>query len=71
MRKSWHSAGCIVALLLAASCTRDVSPASQQAGAKADLILTNGKIITVDSSFTIAEALAISGDRIQDKQKPV
>lgn len=29
-----------------------------------DMILTNGKILTVDSSFTIAEALAISGDRI-------
>jgi predicted amidohydrolase YtcJ len=30
----------------------------------ADLILTNGKIITVDERFTIAQALAIRGDRI-------
>ena len=30
----------------------------------ADLILTNGKIITVDDRFTIAQALAIKGDRI-------
>src|SRR5262245_9902993 len=30
----------------------------------ADLILKNGKIITVDASFTIAEAIAIAGDRI-------
>ena len=30
----------------------------------ADLILTNGKIVTVDERFTIAEGLAISGDRI-------
>ena len=29
-----------------------------------DLILTNGKIITVDERFTIAQALAIRGDRI-------
>ena len=29
-----------------------------------DLILSNGKIITVDERFTIAQALAIKGDRI-------
>ena len=30
----------------------------------ADIILTNGKIVTVDSNFSIAEAVAISGDII-------
>jgi predicted amidohydrolase YtcJ len=30
----------------------------------ADLILTNGKIITVDPAFTLAQAIAIAGDRI-------
>ena len=30
----------------------------------ADLILTNGKIITVDEKFTIAQAIAIKADRI-------
>ncbi len=30
----------------------------------ADLVLTNGKIITVDRGFTIAQAIAIAGDRI-------
>src|SRR5215470_11957017 len=30
----------------------------------ADLIIKNGKIITVDSAFTIAQAIAIAGDRI-------
>jgi predicted amidohydrolase YtcJ len=30
----------------------------------ADLILTNGKIIAVDPAFTIAQAIAIAGDRI-------
>jgi predicted amidohydrolase YtcJ len=30
----------------------------------ADLVLRNGKIITVDRSFTIAQSIAIAGDRI-------
>ena len=30
----------------------------------ADIILTNGKIITVDNKFTIAQAVAVRGDRI-------
>lgn len=34
---------------------------AQQTGA--DIILTNGKIITVDDTFTIAQAVAIRGDR--------
>src|SRR5271155_1562364 len=29
-----------------------------------DLVLANGKIITVDERFTIAQAVAIKGDRI-------
>jgi len=29
-----------------------------------DLILSNGKIITVDERFSIAQAVAIKGDRI-------
>ena len=33
-------------------------------GADADLILKNGKVVTVDSRFAIAEALAIRGNRI-------
>ena len=32
--------------------------------AQADLILTNGKIITVDERFSIAQAVAVRGDRI-------
>src|SRR5262245_20193208 len=30
----------------------------------ADIILTNGKIITVDARFSIAQAVAVRGDRI-------
>jgi hypothetical protein len=33
-------------------------------GQKADLILFNGHILTVDSQFRIADSLAVSGDRI-------
>src|ERR1700675_4787475 len=32
--------------------------------AQSDLILTNGKIITVDERFSIAQAVAIRGDHI-------
>src|SRR5258705_8837442 len=32
--------------------------------ASADVILTKGKVITVDDGFTVAQALAIKGERI-------
>jgi predicted amidohydrolase YtcJ len=37
---------------------------AQQSSRQADLVLTNGKIVTVDERFTIAQAVAIAGDRI-------
>src|SRR3989475_2542257 len=33
-------------------------------GDPADLVLRNGKVITVDRTFTIAESIAIAGDRV-------
>jgi predicted amidohydrolase YtcJ len=39
------------------------SVVAQGSGA-ADLVLSNGKIVTVDERFTIAQAVAIKGDRI-------
>ena len=33
-------------------------------GSLADIVLTNGKVITVDEKFSIAQAVAIRGDRI-------
>jgi predicted amidohydrolase YtcJ len=51
-------AGSAIALVIAGAA---IVRAQQPAG---DLILTNGKIITVDEKFTIAQALAIRGDRI-------
>jgi predicted amidohydrolase YtcJ len=40
------------------------SSVSARQQAQADLILTNGKIITVDERFSIAQAVAVRGDRI-------
>jgi hypothetical protein len=37
---------------------------AQQSSRQADLVLTNGKIVTVDERFTIAQAVAIAGDRV-------
>jgi predicted amidohydrolase YtcJ len=46
-----------------AQATSPLLPAD--AGSRAaDVVLKNGKIITVDAAFTIAEAIAIAGDRI-------
>jgi predicted amidohydrolase YtcJ len=51
------------ALLLVGFAAAALSLEGQQA-APADTILTNGKIITVDDRFSIAQAVAIRGDRI-------
>ena len=41
-----------------------MAPAFAWAAADADVILHNGKIVTVDDRFTIAQAVAIKGERI-------
>src|SRR5262245_27624743 len=43
---------------------RAVAPGARAAIGPADLVLKNGKVITVDAAFTIAQAIAVSGDRI-------
>ena len=47
-----------------AGCMLVCSAAPAVAQPRADLILTNGKVITVDERFTIAQAVAVVGDRI-------
>jgi hypothetical protein len=37
---------------------------AQQRAVPADLLLTNGKIVTVDDRFTIAQAVAVAGERV-------
>lgn len=53
---------CAQAVLLLASAGLAVS--SGVAQSVPDLVLTNGKIITVDERFTIAEAVAVAGERV-------
>ncbi|HVQ14608.1 MAG TPA: amidohydrolase [Vicinamibacterales bacterium] len=57
--------GAIVAVLCVAAGIFQVfrAPASAQSAAP-DLLFTNGKIVTVDERFTIAQAVAVKGDRI-------
>jgi predicted amidohydrolase YtcJ len=50
----------VTALVFASS----VASLGRQAQATADLILTNGKVVTVDDQFSIVQAVAVRGDRI-------
>ena len=51
-----------ISMTLALLAGASMMVSAQQAAA--DLILSNGKIITVDDKFTIAQAVAVRGDRI-------
>ena len=59
MRRTWKPLG--VAVVLAIAGASMLVTAQQQT---ADIVLTGGKVITVDDKFTIAQAVAIRGDRI-------
>jgi hypothetical protein len=62
MGARWIAAALSVGMLAAS-----VAPVNAQGAGEAgapDLILTNGKIVTVDERFTIAQAVAVRGDRI-------
>jgi adenine deaminase len=52
-----------IALAALAAITATIQPAPAQQAAP-DVILSNGKIITVDARFSIAQAVAIRGERI-------
>ena len=64
--KAAGAAGTVLsgALPEAAGAQAPLQAPARAASGPADLILTNGKIITVDSAFTVAQAMAIAGDRI-------
>src|SRR5262245_23758891 len=53
----------IISALLIATIAIVCSKAAS-AQTPADIVLLNGKVVTVDDRFTIAEALAIKGERI-------
>ncbi|HEY1308545.1 MAG TPA: amidohydrolase [Vicinamibacterales bacterium] len=54
----------VVGMLLAGAAVTSMLPAFAQGPITADLVLSNGKIVTVDDRFTIAQAVAIKGNRI-------
>ncbi|HWV93608.1 MAG TPA: amidohydrolase family protein, partial [Vicinamibacterales bacterium] len=60
-----RSSGAIGAMLCVAAGVFQIlhMPAAAQ-GSAPDLLFTNGKIVTVDERFTIAQAIAVKGDRI-------
>jgi hypothetical protein len=63
--KKAGAAGTAAATGLAASPPLDAQTVTARPAARsADLILSNAKVITVDHDFTIAQAIAIAGDRI-------
>src|SRR5215471_15577379 len=59
--RRWTSMAIMACGLLAIAAAMSIFGMQQQA---ADIVLSNGKIITVDERFTIAQAVAIKGDRI-------
>jgi predicted amidohydrolase YtcJ len=59
--KRWTLQFAVAGMLLAIVSAASLMRAQQTAP---ELILSNGKIITVDDRFTIAQAIAIKGDRI-------
>jgi predicted amidohydrolase YtcJ len=48
----------------AARCVMTATVPARAGRGPADLVLRNGKVITVDTAFMIAEAVAVAGDRI-------
>jgi hypothetical protein len=54
----------LVSLPLMTSCARGLSPANIPEEQAADLVIYNGKVVTVDKSFSIAQAVAVKGDKI-------
>ena len=63
------AAGTVAAALGSNAASANMQPAAASSQASpvvrpADLVLRNGKIITVDRAFTISESIAIAGDRV-------
>jgi predicted amidohydrolase YtcJ len=54
----------LVSLPLMTSCDKGLSPANIPEEQAADLVIYNGKVVTVDKSFSIAQAVAVKGDKI-------
>lgn len=55
---------------LAALAGSRLAARAQDAGGKADLVLLGGKVVTVDRSSSVAEAVAVKGGRILARGHP-
>ncbi|MBI4886471.1 MAG: amidohydrolase family protein [Acidobacteria bacterium] len=64
IRTALGLAAALVGLSALASAQQAAPAQSSGAAGRADLILTGGKVITVDEKFSIAQAVAVRGDRI-------
>jgi predicted amidohydrolase YtcJ len=66
MTRATFKGAIALAVLCAAVGLFQIVPESigAQGSGAADLVLSNGKVVTVDERFTIAQAVAIKGDRI-------
>ncbi len=64
-RATWKGAMALAVLCAVVGTFQIVRPSLlAQSNDRADLVFSNGKIVTVDDRFTIAQAIAIKGDRI-------
>ena len=61
-RATWK--GAIVLCVAVGTFQRVLPSLLAQSSDRADLVFSNGKIVTVDDRFTVAQAIAIKGDRI-------
>src|SRR5262245_43295008 len=66
MRRAMRLIGLVALFVAVAGCapTGTRTEAPRAAGEAADTIIVNGKVVTVDDRFTIAQAVAIKGNRI-------
>ena len=63
-RRVTAAAALLVATVAVAWLAAQEPPPAPTRASGADVILTNGKVVTVDDRFSIAQAVAIEGDRI-------
>ena len=63
-RMDFHRVFFTIAAILSLAVLGQPRLHAQQSGARATVILHNGKILTVDAQFSTAQAVAIQGDKI-------
>lgn len=64
MRRGLALALLVVLMAVAAPAAQPAFAQGFGAAGPADVILSNGKIVTVDDRFQVAQAVAVRGDRV-------